>query len=153
MKRFFAAALAVLAALCFPACAAQTKQPSEEAEGDFLMKAEVTVNGQKFSASLAENETARAFAAKLPLTLEMRELNGNEKYFYLQEDLPAQAARPGRIEAGDIMLYGSSCIVLYYESFSTSYSYTRIGKIDDAAGLATAAGTAALRVTFALAGG
>ena len=49
------------------------------------------------------------------------------------------------------MLYGSSCVVLFYESFSTSYSYTRIGKIADAAGLARAAGGGGARVSFAAA--
>ena len=55
----------------------------------------IEVNGQTFSATLADNGTARAFAARLPMTLDMRELNGNEKYFYLDEPLPAAAQRVG----------------------------------------------------------
>ena len=117
---------------------------SEETE----MKVEIGIGDKIFSATLADNETARAFMALLPATMTMNELNGNEKYKYLDVALPTDAYRPGRIEAGDLMLYGDSCLVLFYESFSTSYSYTRIGKIGNAAGLAEAAGDSAVSVSF-----
>ena len=86
----------------------------------------------------------------LTLTLSMSELNGNEKYHYLGESLPAAAQSVGRIEAGDVMLYGSSCVVIFYESFTTSYRYTRLGKIEDAEGLQAAVGTGSVTVTFSL---
>ncbi len=113
------------------------------------MKAELRIGDKIFTATLADNETARAFMALLPVTMSMNELNGNEKYKYLDVTLPTDAYRPGRIEAGDLMLYGDSCLVLFYESFSTSYSYTRIGKIGNVAGLAEAAGNSAVSVSFA----
>lgn len=108
----------------------------------------IEVNGQTFSATLADNGTARAFAARLPMTLDMRELNGNEKYFYLDEPLPAAAQRVGQIRAGDLMLFGSDCVVLFYENFATSYTYTPIGRIDDPAGLADALGSGSAEVFF-----
>lgn len=108
----------------------------------------IEVNGQTFSATLADNDTARAFAARLPMTLDMRELNGNEKYFYLNEPLPAAAQRVGQIRAGDLMLFGSDCVVLFYENFATSYTYTPIGRIDDPAGLAEALGRGSAEVVF-----
>ena len=108
----------------------------------------IEVNGQTFSATLADNDTARAFAARLPMTLDMRELNGNEKYFYLDEPLPAAAQRVGQIRAGDLMLFGSDCVVLFYESFATSYTDTPIGRIDDPAGLADALGSGSAEVFF-----
>lgn len=108
----------------------------------------IEINGQTFSATLADNGTARAFAARLPMTLDMRELNGNEKYFYLDEPLPAAAQRVGQIRAGDLMLFGSDCVVLFYENFATSYTYTPIGRIDDPAGLADALGSGSAEVFF-----
>ncbi len=78
----------------------------------------------------------------------MVELNNNEKYADLTKSLPTGAANPGTIQTGDLMLYGSSTLVLFYKSFSTSYSYTKLGRIDDVNGLQAALGTGDVRVTF-----
>lgn len=115
---------------------------------DNALDIEITVNGHFFSATLFDNETARAFKEQLPLTLDMSELNGNEKYYYLPDSLPTDSSRPSMINTGDIMLYGSSCLVIFYESFSTSYSYTPIGKVNDPDGLAAALGSGSVWVAF-----
>lgn len=108
----------------------------------------ITVNGQSFEAELEDSDCGRAFAEMLPLWLDMSELNGNEKYCYLDEELPRNPSCPGRIEAGDLMLYGSDCVVLFYKSFDTSYSYTRIGRLTSADGIAEAVGTGSATVAF-----
>ena len=82
------------------------------------------------------------------MTLNMTELNGNEKYAYMGEALPSAHERVGRIEAGDLMLYGDSCVVLFYQSFNTQYSYTRIGHIEDVTDLMARAGSGGLQVRF-----
>lgn len=122
-------------------------EQSTNKEGNAL-SIEITVNGRTFSATLCDNETARAFKDMLPLALTMSELNGNEKYYYLPDNLPKNSSRPSRINTGDIMLYGSDCLVIFYEGFSTSYSYTPIGKIDDPDGLAAALGSGSVQVAF-----
>jgi hypothetical protein len=78
----------------------------------------------------------------------MIELNGNEKYFDLSHHLPANASNPVTIQNGDLMLYGSNTLVLFYKTFSTSYSYTRIGRLENPAGLATALGAGNATVIF-----
>ncbi len=122
------------------------EQPTDKEEND--LRITIMANGREFSAALYDNETARAFIGLLPLTLDMSELNGNEKYYYLPDSLPRNSSVPSGINAGDIMLYGGDCIVIFYESFSTSYSYTPIGKIDAPDGLAAALGKASVQVTF-----
>ena len=78
----------------------------------------------------------------------MSELNGNEKYYYLSNSLPTNADRPSNIHIGDLMLYGDSCLVLFYENFSTSYSYTPLGQIDEPNSLADAVGNGNIEITF-----
>ena len=128
----------------------QSAKAADSESGEIRM--ELTVGGKSFSAVPEQNETAAAFTDMLPLTLGMSELNGNEKYFYLDAALPSAPERVGHISAGDIMLYGDRCVVVFYKSFDTSYSYTRIGHIDDASGLADALGTGDAAVSFQAAG-
>lgn len=108
----------------------------------------VRVGDYSFSVTLEDNATARAFTALLPMTVTMNEMNDNEKYHYLSENLPTDSYRPGTIRNGDLMLYGSSCVVLFYETFSSSYSYTHIGRLDNPSGLASALGRGNVNVTF-----
>ena len=108
----------------------------------------IIIGSKTFTATLADSETGEAFAALLPLSVTMNELNGNEKYHYLSSSLPTAAYQPGTIHAGDLMLYGNNCVVLFYKTFNTSYSYTRIGSIDDPSGLASALGSGDVAVRF-----
>lgn len=105
------------------------------------------VGDQTFTVRLENNETAQALKAQLPLDLEMTELNGNEKYYYYST-LPTSATRPGTIRAGDIMLYQSNTLVIFYDTFESDYSYTRIGSVTDPEGLAEALGTGDVRVEW-----
>ncbi|WP_353145488.1 cyclophilin-like fold protein [Chryseobacterium sp.] len=98
-------------------------------------KIKITVNSKTFTATLLDNNSAKAFKELLPLTINMVDLNGNEKYAELPKSLPTNPSNPGTIQNGDLMLYGSETLVLFYKTFSTSYSYTKLGKIDDAADL------------------
>ena len=110
----------------------------------------VTVNGRNFYGELYDNKAAQNLKSMLPFTLNMQELNGNEKYYYLDSSLPTNASRPDGIHTGDLMLYGNNCLVLFYKDFATSYSYTPLGRLDDPAGLAAALGSGGVTVEFSL---
>ncbi|GAB2555951.1 cyclophilin-like fold protein [Spirosoma areae] len=82
-------------------------------------------------------------------------LNGNEKLYNFPTNpnagpLPTNASKPGTIQTGDLMLYGSNTLVLFYKSFSTPYSYTKLGRIDNPAELSAALGFGRITATFDL---
>jgi hypothetical protein len=108
----------------------------------------MTVGERRFAITLTDNAAARAFAAQLPLTLDMSELNGNEKHADLPKPLPANASRPGTIRNGDLMLYGGDTLVIFYLTSQSSYSYTRLGRVDEPSDLAQALEPRGVRVLF-----
>ena len=109
----------------------------------------MTIGAKRFAVTLEDNPTARAFVQLLPTTLDMPDLNGNEKHVRLPRSLPTNAVRPGTIRTGDVMLYGDDTLVVFYKSFPSSYSYTRIGRITKVEGLAEALGAGSQRIGFA----
>jgi hypothetical protein len=125
-----------------------TKEANTEVK---MISMNITVGSKIFNATLEDNDTTRAFIKKLPLTLNMDELNGNEKYNYLEGNLRANtASSPGTIKEGEIMLYGSNCLVLFYKSFNTSYSYVKLGHINNTTGFVEALGSGSVGVTFSV---
>ena len=148
-------ALAVLLAACstpdedvpVSTAAAPAPEMAQESE-ESTMKIRISAGGENFTATLDSTQTANELAERLPMTLDMSELNGNEKYYYLDTPLTSESSRVGQINAGDIMLFGDDCLVIFYESFATGYSYTQLGRIDDASGLAEALGSGPVTVTI-----
>ncbi len=108
----------------------------------------IKIGNSSFTARLYDNETAKAFSDVLPLTLDMNELHGNEKYYNLSKSLPTDHLNIDNVNSGDIMLYGNNCLVLFYKSFSTEYSYTKIGYIENPSNLADAVGSDNIIVSF-----
>lgn len=108
----------------------------------------ITIQSAIFTATLATNASVTAFRAMLPLTLSMSDFNDNEKVCVLENNLPTNASKPGTIHVGDIMLYGSNSVVLFYKTFSSSYSYTKIGTIDNPSGLQTVMDSDSVIVKF-----
>ncbi|MGE8427378.1 MAG: cyclophilin-like fold protein [Sphingobacterium sp.] len=125
---------------------------TEQKTGDKMetMKIRIKVGSKTFTATLADNKSAQEFKKMLPLTLEMADHLRNEKHTDLSKSLPTNSSNPHTIENGDLMLFGSRTLVLFYKTFTTSYSYTRLGKVNDATGLASALGSGDVTVTFEL---
>ncbi len=91
----------------------------------------IIIDNKEYIINLEKNETVNSLINLLPLELNMNELNGNEKYVYLDSSLPTDSYKPDNIEVGDVMLYGNNCLVIFYKSFNTPYSYTKVGHIDN----------------------
>ena len=91
----------------------------------------VIINDKTYTLKLENNNTVEEFVDLLPQEFTMNELNGNEKYVYMNNSLTTNQYNPKHIEKGDVMLYGDNCLVIFYKSFDTSYSYTKIGHIDN----------------------
>ena len=125
----------------------QTNQNLEE-ENMENIKIKLSINNKTFSATLNNNEAVKGLIERLPLTLNMQDLNSNEKYNYLYFSLPTSPSRPNRINAGDIKLFGDDCLVIFYKSFNTSYNYTDLGKIDNAEGFLAELGNGSVTITF-----
>lgn len=167
MKKTAALALTALLALTLAACGAQTApetvqqvqaapsvataapgETSSEEETD--MKINVDVGGESFTATLENNAATAALVDMLesgPLVIEMSDYAGFEKVGSLGTRLPS-SNRQLTTSSGDIVLYNSSQIVIFYGS--NSWSYTLLGRIDDLTGWAEALGSGDVTVTFSL---
>ena len=110
----------------------------------------IKIKNKEYKLKLYDNQTAKYFLALLPLTVNMNDLNSNEKYHNLSKNLTTKTENIGNIKTGDFLLYGNNCIVLFYESFRTSYSYTRLGYIENTEGLKEALGRGSIEITFSL---
>ena len=113
-------------------------------------KMTITIGQTAFTATLEDNATATAFKAMLPLKVNMEDVNANEKVISLPAKLPTNDGNPGRIQTGDLMIWTSRSLVLFYKSFPTSYRYTKLGRIDDPTGLTAAVGSGNVTVTYEL---
>ena len=110
----------------------------------------ITVGTRTFTATLISNNTVTEFKKMLPMTINMSDVNSNEKYYVLPNSLPTAAQRYPTINNGDIMLWGSNGLVLFYETFSSGHSYTPIGKVNNPDGLKSALSVSTVMVTFEL---
>jgi hypothetical protein len=126
--------------------------PNSPAQTSQLMKntINIIIGDKPFTAILDSNPATEEFKKMLPVTMSMKDLNGNEKFFDLSHNLPADASNPRTIDTGDLMLWGSNTLVLFYKTFYTSYNYTRLGKIENPSGLAQAVGSGNVTIIFEL---
>ncbi len=129
----------------------QTEVPNEEFQEETAMKMQVQVGDLTFTATLENNPAADALVEMMkaaPVEIQMSDYSGFEKIGPLGQSLPAED-RQTTTRAGDIVLYTGNQIVMFYGS--NSWSYTRLGHIDDLTGWAEALGSGDVTVRFSLA--
>lgn len=114
------------------------------------MQMNVQVGGSTFTATLEENAAADALVDMMeqgPVTIQMSDYSGFEKVGPLGTSLPASSQQT-TTQAGDIVLYQGNQIVMFYGS--NSWSYTRLGHINDLTGWKEALGNGDVTVTLSL---
>ena len=126
--------------------------PGEQggAEEDTEMKMSVQVGGAAFSATLEDNEAVSELVEMMqesPVVIEMNDYSGFEKVGPLGRSLTASDNQT-TTQTGDIVLYNGNQIVIFYGS--NSWSYTRLGHIDDLTGWEDALGSGDVTVAFSL---
>lgn len=119
-------------------------------QSDGMHPIQIAIGTKTFTASLYDNDTVKELLERFPMTLRMDELHGNEKYYYFSNGLPNAAQSVTQIYTGDLKLFGSDCLVLFYKDFTTFFSYTSLGQIDDPEGLSEALGSGSIELQFSV---
>ena len=130
MKKVLSLLIVILLLTACSSNKEQTVEKETNKDSDISM-INVIINNKEYNLNLEDNKTVEELLELLPIEEEMTELNGNEKYLYLDKSLPTNSSNPKHINSGDVMLFGDNCLVIFYKSFDTTYSYTKIGHIDN----------------------
>ena len=129
---------------------AGTEADIQNGAEEAVMNMKVQVGDAVFSATLEENEAVASFVEMMrenPVSIQMSDYSGFEKVGSLGTNLPASNSQT-TTHAGDIVLYNENQIVIFYGS--NSWSYTRLGHVDDLTGWEEALGSGDVTVTFSL---
>ena len=97
IKYLFLITLTFVTVLFFSTSSCNKEEDNNTIENSNPMtsgKIKIKVNSQTFTATLLDHTSAKAFKEMLPLTINMIELNGNEKYYDLINNLPTNASTP-----------------------------------------------------------
>ena len=129
---------------------AGTKADIPNGSEEAVMNMKVQVGDVAFTATLEKNEAVASFVEMMrenPVSIQMSDYSGFEKVGSLGTSLPVNNSQT-TTHAGDIVLYNGNQIVIFY-GFN-SWSYTRLGHVDDLAGWEEALGSGDVTVRFSL---
>ena len=124
---------------------------SEEMENITNMKMNVQIGNVSFAAVLEDNAATRELTDMMrqnPVSIDMSDYSGFEKVGSLGKSLTTDNHQT-TTSAGDIVLYNGNQIVMFYGS--NSWSYTRIGKIENLSGWEEALGSGSITAVFTIA--
>lgn len=115
-------------------------------------KVNITIDDRTMVATLADNEATKTFVEKLsagPITISMNNYGGFEKVGALPWTLPSADTRI-TTKPGDIMLYTSNNMVIFYGT--NTWSYTPLGVLEttNSAEISEFVGNGTKQVTISL---
>ena len=119
-------------------------------EENTVKKMTLQIGNNTFTATLENNDAVDALVDMMceePVVIQLSDYSGFEKVGSLGTSLPA-SNKQTTAQSGDIVLYNGDQIVIFYGS--NSWSYTRLGRIDDLSGWEDALGSDDVTVTFSL---
>lgn len=157
----------IVIAILLSGCAGEQKESSSEApvettppvskpsdtsttEESKVEKMNLQIGNSSFTATLESNAAVDALVDMMreaPIVIEMSDYSGFEKVGSLGTSLPTSNQQL-TTQSGDIVLYNGNQIVIFYGS--NSWSYTRLGKIDDLSGWEDALGSGDATVAFSM---
>lgn len=135
-----------------PSVPAPSQSASIDEEEAAQIKWNIQVGGQTFTATPENNAAVEALTDRMreaPMVIQMSDYSGFEKVGPLGAGLPTENSQT-TAQAGDIVLFQGDQIVIFYGS--NSWSYTRLGKINDLTGWEEALGSGDVTVTFSMKG-
>jgi hypothetical protein len=119
--------LLLMAAMLLTCCSKDSEVMAQNAGN--MEKIYITIDGKSLPVSLVDNAATQTLVATLQegdITYEAHDYGGFEKVGALGRSLPTSDTQT-TTQAGDVILYSSNQIVLFYGS--NSWSYTRLGRI------------------------
>lgn len=129
-----------------------TQQSEEKTslEENAVKKMNLQIGNNHFTATLEDNEAVDTLVDMMreaPVVIQMSDYSDFEKVGSFGTSLPT-SDKQTTTQSGDIVLYNGNQIVIFYGS--NSWSYTRLGRIDDLSGWKDALGSGDVTVTFSL---
>ena len=126
------------------------KNDNSTTEENAVEKMTLQIGNNTFTATLENNDAVNTLVDMMreePIVIQMSDYSGFEKVGSLGTSLPT-SNKQTTTQSGDIVLYNGNQIVIFYGS--NSWSYTRLGRIDDLSGWEDALGSGDVTVTFSL---
>ena len=115
-----------------------------------VSKMKVQIGNAVFTATLEDNAATRELVTimkEAPITINMSDYSGFEKVGSLGRSLTTSNSQM-TTNAGDIVLYNGNQIVMFYGA--NSWSYTKLGHIDDLTGWESALGDGDITAVFSV---
>jgi hypothetical protein len=96
-----------------------------------LVDMNVKIEGKSYKAKSTSTVTTKTFIENLPLTLQMNDVDGNQKYGCMYYKVANESTKTNKVKKGDILLSGESCVIIAYADFKSINKYVVLGHIDN----------------------